>query len=140
GHSVIVAGNGREALTFLENQPFDMVLLDVQMPEMYGFQATAASRDKEKRSGVRIPIIAMTAHAMTGDRERCIDAGMDDYISKPIDPRVLFALVEVGEAKRRNAPAAAVATERLGQIFNQKTTVGPDARRAFITACPPGVA
>src|ERR1700730_12662381 len=84
GHSVIVAGNGKEALAVLEKQSFDLVFMDVQMPEMDGFEATAAIRAKEKISGNHLPIIAMTAHAMVGDKERCLEAGMDDYITKPI--------------------------------------------------------
>jgi CheY-like chemotaxis protein len=84
GHAVTVASNGREAVTKYESGDFDLILMDIQMPEMDGFEATAAIRAKEKESGRCIPIIAMTAHAMKGDRERCIDAGMDGYISKPI--------------------------------------------------------
>jgi CheY-like chemotaxis protein len=79
-----VAGNGKEGLAALEKQSFDLVLMDVQMPEMDGFEATAAIREKEKTSGNHLPVIAMTAHAMVGDKERCLEAGMDDYITKPI--------------------------------------------------------
>ena len=89
GHTVVVAGNGKEALAALEKQSFDLVLMDVQMPEMDGFEATIAIREKEKTSGNHVPIIAMTAHAMVGDKERCLEAGMDDYISKPIRPEEL---------------------------------------------------
>jgi CheY-like chemotaxis protein len=94
GHSVVVAGNGREALTALERESYDVVLMDVQMPEMDGFEATAAIRAREKESGRRLPIIAMTAYAMKGDRERCLAAGMDGYVSKPLQPRELFEAVE----------------------------------------------
>jgi len=93
GHAVTVAGNGKEALAALEKQPFDLVLMDVQMPEMDGFEATAAIRDAEKHSGSHLPVIAMTAHAMVGDRERCLAAGMDDYITKPIRPDELTAVL-----------------------------------------------
>jgi two-component system, sensor histidine kinase and response regulator len=93
GHAVTVAGNGKEALAALEKQPFDLVLMDVQMPEMDAFEATAAIRDKEKHSGSHLPVIAMTAHAMVGDRERCLAAGMDDYITKPIRPDDLTAVL-----------------------------------------------
>ncbi len=93
GHRVVLAGNGRIALTQMEQQDFDLVLMDVQMPEMDGFEATAAIRAREHRSGEHIPIIAMTAHAMAGDRERCLEAGMDDYITKPIHGAALLDLV-----------------------------------------------
>ena len=94
-HIVVVAGNGKETLRLLEKQPFDLILMDVQMPEMDGFEATAAIREKEKRTGEHMPIIAMTAYAMTGDRERCIAAGMDSYITKPINAPELLDLVAV---------------------------------------------
>jgi signal transduction histidine kinase/DNA-binding response OmpR family regulator len=94
GHRVTIAANGRDALDALERQTFDVVLIDVQMPEMGGFEATAAIRKKEETTGARIPIVAMTAHAMKGDRERCLEAGMDDYLTKPLDSRRLCAVVE----------------------------------------------
>ena len=94
GHSVIVAENGRHALTALERHKFDLVLMDVQMPEMGGLEATQLIREKEKSTGEHLPIVAMTAHAMQGDRERCIAAGMDGYLSKPIDPKSFLQTVE----------------------------------------------
>ena len=94
GHTVVVAGNGREALSALERESFDLVLMDVQMPEMDGLEATIAIREKEKITGAHIPIIAMTAHAMKGDRERCLDAGMDGYVAKPIKIAELFETIE----------------------------------------------
>ncbi|MDX2170167.1 MAG: response regulator [Deltaproteobacteria bacterium] len=94
GHLVVVANNGREALANHLTQPFDLVLMDVQMPEMDGFEATAALRARERGSGQRLPIVAMTAHAMKGDRERCLLAGMDEYIAKPIQAAELFELIE----------------------------------------------
>ena len=94
GHHVTAVDNGQRAVETLRNQPFDLVLMDVQMPVLDGFAATAAIRDLDAESGVHTPIIAMTAHAMKGDRERCLAAGMDDYISKPFRPRELFEAVE----------------------------------------------
>jgi two-component system sensor histidine kinase/response regulator len=89
GHQVQVANNGVEAVAASQRQTFDVILMDVQMPEMNGFEATAAIREREKSTGTHIPIIAMTAHAMKGDRERCLQLGMDGYISKPIDEEQL---------------------------------------------------
>jgi two-component system, sensor histidine kinase and response regulator len=94
GHSVVVAGNGVEVVRMVEREPFDLVLMDVQMPEMDGFEATAAIRERERDTGRHIPILAMTAYAMKGDRERCLAAGMDSYISKPIQPRELWQAIE----------------------------------------------
>ena len=95
GHRVTIAANGREALDAVKRQAYDVVLMDVQMPEMGGFEATAAIRARERAAnGARLPIIAMTAHAMKGDRERCLAAGMDEYLTKPLDPRQLCQLVE----------------------------------------------
>jgi PAS domain S-box-containing protein len=91
GHQVVVAATGVEALAKLKEQTFDLVFMDVQMPEMDGFTAAAAIRLLEKGTGARMPIVAMTAHAMKGDRERCLDAGMDDYISKPISAQSIQA-------------------------------------------------
>ncbi len=93
GHRVVVANNGLEALAALEKQHFDVVLMDVQMPEMDGMEATRAIRRKEKH-GAHQTIVAMTAHAMKGDREECLAAGMDSYISKPIQAELLYATVE----------------------------------------------
>ncbi|MFO7601605.1 MAG: response regulator [Candidatus Desulfacyla sp.] len=84
GYDVVVAANGKEAVAAVEQEAFDVILMDVQMPEMDGFEATAMIREKEKEMGGHVPIIAMTAHAMKGDRERCLAAGMDGYLSKPI--------------------------------------------------------
>jgi len=93
GYRADVASNGREVLTALEKTPYDLILMDVQMPEMDGFEATAAIRQKESEMGRHIPIIAMTAHAMKGDRELCLEKGMDDYVSKPIQPKDLSAAI-----------------------------------------------
>ncbi|MFW6131210.1 MAG: response regulator [Candidatus Aminicenantaceae bacterium] len=93
-HKVIVAGNGYEVLSALEKNSFDIILMDVQMPEMDGFEATASIRKKEKKSKTHTPIIAMTAHAMKGDRKRCLQAGMDDYISKPLNSNLLLKKID----------------------------------------------
>jgi two-component system, sensor histidine kinase and response regulator len=104
GHFVTVANTGEEVLDALGRDRYDMVLMDVQMPIMDGFEATAAIRnDEEKLPGKRMPIIAMTAHAMKGDRERCLDAGMDGYLSKPFRPNELFHAVEQFEASKSAA-------------------------------------
>src|SRR5262249_15256667 len=83
GHTVTVASNGREAVGLMTCQHFDRVLMDVQMPEMDGLEATRMIRDQEARFGIHVPIIAMTAQALTGDRDRCLAAGMDEYLTKP---------------------------------------------------------
>ncbi len=94
GHAVTAAVDGKEALAALEREPYDLILMDVQMPGMDGFEATAAIREKEKATGRHIPIVAMTAHAMKGDRERCLDAGMDGYVAKPIRAHDLVEAIE----------------------------------------------
>ena len=94
GHQATVAANGREALSALEREAFDVVLMDVQMPELDGFEATEEIRARERTSGRHLSIVAMTAHAMKGDRERCLAAGMDGYVSKPISGRRLFEAIE----------------------------------------------
>jgi two-component system sensor histidine kinase/response regulator len=94
GHTVVVVENGRQALEALERETVDLVLMDVQMPEMDGLEATEAIREKEKKTGDHLPIIALTAHAMKGDREKCLAAGTDDYLTKPIRTADLFAAVE----------------------------------------------
>jgi CheY-like chemotaxis protein len=104
GHSVTLANNGREALDAMERDTFDVVLMDVQMPQMSGMEATAVIRLREQESGTHQRIVAMTAHAMSGDRERFVAAGMDDYLSKPFDPHQLFALVERGALRTMTAP------------------------------------
>jgi two-component system, sensor histidine kinase and response regulator len=94
GHKVVATINGVEALAALEKNKFDLVLMDVQMPEMDGFTATAAIRLKEKTTGLHQPIVAMTAHAMKGDEERCLSTGMDGYMSKPIRQEELDAILQ----------------------------------------------
>jgi CheY-like chemotaxis protein len=101
GFEVTVAANGRAALEALAKVRFDAILMDVQMPEMDGFVATAMIRNEEKPTGAHIPIIAMTAHALKGDQERCLAAGMDAYVSKPIRTAELFKTIE-NQLKARN--------------------------------------
>jgi CheY-like chemotaxis protein len=104
GHTVEVATNGGEAVTACQTRAFDVVLMDVEMPIMDGLEATGHIREWEKASQSHLPIVAMTAHARKGDRERCLEAGMDDYISKPIRAQQLLdTLEEVLAASRRSA-------------------------------------
>jgi CheY-like chemotaxis protein len=105
GHSVVLAENGREAVEASERQAFDAILMDVQMPEVDGYQATAAIRSRERERGQpRTPIIALTAHAMKGDREDCLAAGMDGYLSKPIQPTELREMLEGIQSNCRDVP------------------------------------
>lgn len=143
GHDVTVANNGIEALAALERQAFDVVLMDVQMPELGGLEATATIRERERESGGHTRIVAMTAHAMTGDRERCLAAGMDEYLSKPIDPAALYAMLEHRTAVSRpfTVPDRSPSTltvdhdlvmKRLGGDLQLRTAVV----RAFLEDCP----
>ena len=94
GHTVVIARNGREALDVLAAEQFDLVLMDVQMPVVSGLEATVAIRAKERVTGEHVPVIAMTAHALQGDRDMCLAAGMDDYVTKPVQPQDLFDAIE----------------------------------------------
>jgi PAS domain S-box-containing protein len=109
GYNVSVAGNGQETLIALEREHVDLILMDVQMPEMDGFEATAIIRQKERSTGSHIPIVAMTAHALKGDAERCLAAGMDAYVSKPIRTNELFATIERVLGKSDGVLASATA-------------------------------
>jgi PAS domain S-box-containing protein len=110
GHSVTVAGSGEEVLARLEGRErYDVVLMDVQMPGMDGLEATARIRQREASAGGRVPVVAMTAYAMTGDRERCLEAGMDDYVSKPVRVHELFAAI--GRAMKRSSLPSPLAEE-----------------------------
>lgn len=90
----IGASGPRVAFDLMSAREFDLVLMDVQMPEMNGFEATQAIRERERGTGRHVPIVAMTAHAMKGDRERCLETGMDAYVSKPIRAVELFAAID----------------------------------------------
>ncbi len=101
GHKAVVVGDGRQALDALEGGGFDLVLMDVQMPVLDGLEATRLLRQRERRSGGHVPVIAMTAHAMRGDRERCLEGGCDDYVAKPMRFRELAAAIERCLARSR---------------------------------------
>jgi two-component system sensor histidine kinase/response regulator len=138
GHTVSVASDGREAMAALEREPFDLLLMDVQMPELDGFAATARVRERERGSGAHLPIVAMTACALPGDRERCLAAGMDDYLSKPIQAQELLAIIERLSA----APAVAKAPE--AEVFERAAALADsNGSRGFTTLAsaqlpPPG--
>jgi CheY-like chemotaxis protein len=100
---VVVANNGREGVTAFGGGRFDAVLMDIQMPEMDGFEALAAIRDLERGTGRHTPVVAVTAHALKEDRERCVAAGMDAYLSKPIDTTKLFEIIDDLLERRRAA-------------------------------------
>jgi signal transduction histidine kinase/DNA-binding response OmpR family regulator len=119
GHTSVSVVNGREAVTAVATGLFDLVLMDVQMPEMDGLQATAAIRRAEKITGTHVPIVALTAHAMKGDREACLAAGTDEYLSKPVNATELFALIEIltgtaGSTKTTQPDVAPLARTRGG--------------------------
>jgi len=110
GHSVTIAADGKKALAALRKDSYDLVLMDIQMPEMNGWEATRAIRESERGTGEHIPIAAMTAHAMKRDHERCIAAGMDDYLTKPIHTPELLALVEKIGSRKAFAERSQVVT------------------------------
>lgn len=113
GHQCVIANNGREAVDWVRNETFDVVLMDVQMPTMDGLQATKMIREYEEESGIHVPVIAMTAYAMRGDREKCIAAGMDNYISKPIDaPKLIRLLERLATKYQRRSSLAPVPAEK----------------------------
>jgi two-component system, sensor histidine kinase and response regulator len=115
GHTVTVVPNGKEALVAWHKQPYDLVLMDVQMPEMNGWEATQAIRESEKTTGTHIPIIALTAHAMKGDKERCLAAGMDLYLTKPIRTADLLAALDQVESLRVGPDAREISSPGADQ-------------------------
>jgi PAS domain S-box-containing protein len=123
GHSVVVASNGRRALEAWEKEMFDLILMDVQMPEMSGLEAVAVIREREKTSGGKVPVIAMTAHALEGDREKCLGAGMDNYLPKPIDQKKLFEMVEGYSAHSRHSSLMPVNRRPEGEAFDTATVL-----------------
>ena len=125
GHRVEIAGDGQEAVWLTEQNRYDVILMDVQMPGMNGLEATAAIRQREHDGG-RVPIIAMTAHALKGDRERCLAAGMDGYLSKPVNAQEIIGLVEnlaggpvpVTEGTAPTPTSAAASSQAASVVFN----------------------
>ena len=120
GHQVQVVETGRAALEAVKAGSHDLVLMDLQMPDMGGLEATALIREWEASAGGHTPVVAMTAHAMKGDREQCLEAGMDDYLSKPIRPNDLYDIVEQmagGDIAAREEPSGSVDAQALmGQL------------------------
>ena len=116
GHTVVVAGNGQDAIDALHREMFDLVLMDVQMPVMDGFQATARIRDSERETGRHVPIVAMTAHALTGDRERCLEASMDGYVTKPFQTGELFDAIAAAVAPPAKSATDAELAGHAGEL------------------------
>ena len=104
GHEVALVSNGAEAVAIWKQQPFDVILMDMQMPEMDGFEAVGHIRRGEREKDTRIPIVAMTAHALVGDQQRCLGAGMDGYISKPLDSVKLLDAIDAALGRSFNDP------------------------------------
>jgi PAS domain S-box-containing protein len=141
GHCVTVACNGREAVAILECASFDLVLMDLEMPEMGGLQATASIRRREQGSGRHVPILALTAHAMKGDRERCLAAGMDGYVAKPVQARELYQaiaqLLPSSSAIRADVPPAAILDheEALSNVGGDPALLR-ELTEVFLQDCP----
>jgi two-component system sensor histidine kinase/response regulator len=123
-------GSGEEALTALAEGGFQLVLMDVQMPGTDGLQATARQRERERATGARVPIVAMTAHAMASDRERCLSSGMDAYVSKPLDPQVLFDTIE------QLVPPSAFDLPALRESVGGNEALAQRIAALFVEQCP----
>ena len=141
GHLVTVVQDGREALERLERETFELVLMDLQMPVMGGLDATVAIRLRERDTGRHVRIVAMTAHALNSDRQRCLDAGMDGYLSKPIDPRMLYSVVEQqsdGGAGLQTAVAGPVTFDEdaLRRRLSGDSELMSDVIRVFLEDLP----
>ncbi len=137
GHQVVVAGHGREAVdAFRHNGPFDTILMDVQMPEMGGLEATAAIREIEAGQGGHVPIVALTAHAMQGDRERCLAAGMDGYISKPVHAEELFRVIDAVGSPGPDTTKAPPETAATIHAFNWNSQLLREMATIFLTDAP----
>ncbi len=143
GHQVVVVGNGQQAVEAVQRQVFDVVLMDIQMPEMNGLEATAAIRTVERGGGQRLPIIAMTAHAMAGDRERCLAAGMDGYVAKPIRIADMFATIAAlvaGEVPPEDSATVIVDEQKLlSHGFAGNASLLADVIDAFVIETPPAL-
>jgi PAS domain S-box-containing protein len=138
GHTVVVVANGKQAVSEAESDRFDVVLMDVQMPLLNGFEATAAIRAREAGSGKRIPIIAMTAHAMKGDREKCLAAGMDAYVSKPVQAAEMFeaiASVIPPDMRVNELPAVWNRAKALAHVGGDSELLR-ELAALFIAECP----
>jgi CheY-like chemotaxis protein/HPt (histidine-containing phosphotransfer) domain-containing protein len=144
GHTVEVVQNGKEAVAAANRGKFDVILMDVQMPEMDGIEATAVIRTQEKQNGGHLPIIAMTAHAMKGDREACLQAGMDEYVAKPVRARELFAAIArvLGDGEAPAKPQDAAGDAPVVNWAAVMETVQDDREllaetmQAFLEECP----
>jgi signal transduction histidine kinase/DNA-binding response OmpR family regulator len=136
GHRVSVAKNGREAVDAVMREGFDLVLMDVQMPEMGGIEATAEIRKREATSGGHVRIIAMTAHAMNGDRDRCLAAGMDGYLSKPINQPMLLQVIEHGSDGEQPPARAAIDQQALLARVGGDVELMHEVIRLFMEDCP----
>jgi PAS domain S-box-containing protein len=144
GHQVVAVDNGQQAVEAVQRQVFDVVLMDIQMPVMNGFEATAAIREAERATGGHLPIVAMTAHAMTGDRERCLAGGMDGYVAKPIRIVDLFATIAAvigGEPASDEATAPIVDEQSLlANAFGGNAALFADVIDAFTADTPVALA
>jgi CheY-like chemotaxis protein len=147
GHVVTSASNGKEAIQLWEqnrSRQFDIILMDIQMPEMDGLQAAAYIRQKEKQSGMHVPIVAMTAHAMKGDRERCLESGMDGYLTKPITPaglaKAIATALPVLLKSVPRAPLDAAKREKMGieilARFDGDAELLKELAEIFLKSCP----
>jgi two-component system sensor histidine kinase/response regulator len=149
GHRVTTVATGREAVAASGQGPFDVILMDVQMPDMDGFEATAAIRRREGAVGIHTPIVAMTAHAMTGDRERCLAAGMDAYVSKPLRLDDLLSTIDAfftaesadvaataARPSRDHTNASAVDGDALLEDFGQNRTLLAEVITVFLSEAP----
>jgi CheY-like chemotaxis protein/HPt (histidine-containing phosphotransfer) domain-containing protein len=140
-HQAVLVEDGRQAINALKKESFDIVLMDVQMPEMDGLEATRVIRRNEQFSGEHIPIIAMTAHAIKGDRERCLEAGVDEYVSKPIDSEKLFDIIEALLRQRNSKenpedPSTGIDKETLLKAFDQDWSFLKEVVDVFLSDYP----